>query len=52
MKKVQDETKLKGKGLYKPVRLALLGSEHGPDLAKVAEILGKEHIISLLSLYV
>jgi glutamyl-tRNA synthetase len=51
MKKVQDETKLKGKGLYKPVRLALLGSEHGPDLAKVAEILGKEQIISFLSVY-
>ena len=52
MKKVQEETKLKGKDLYKPVRLALLGSEHGPDLAKVAEILGKEKIISLLKFYI
>ncbi len=51
MKKVQAETKLKGKDLYKPVRLALLGSEHGPDLAKVAEILGKERIIKFLNIY-
>ncbi|MFQ5709084.1 MAG: glutamate--tRNA ligase [bacterium] len=42
MKQVQQETGLMGKELWVPVRVALTGKIHGPDLPRVAEILGKE----------
>ena len=37
---VQKETKVNGKGLYMPVRIALTGREHGPELYGIANILG------------
>ncbi len=37
---VQKETKVNGKGLYMPVRLALTGREHGPELYGITNILG------------
>ncbi|MBN1895233.1 glutamate--tRNA ligase [bacterium] len=42
MKNIQQETGLKGKALWAPVRIALTGRVHGPDLPGVAEILGPE----------
>jgi len=48
MKKVQQETGLKGKHLWLPVRVALTGELHGPDLPIVLEILGKNRCIKLL----
>lgn len=42
MKEVQKETGLMGKELWVPIRVALTGRTHGPELPKVAEILGKE----------
>lgn len=42
------ETGTRGRDLYRPVRLALTGSDHGPDLAKIAEWLGKSRVISRL----
>jgi glutamyl-tRNA synthetase len=39
---VQKETKVNGKGLYMPVRLALTGREHGPELYNITNILGIE----------
>ncbi|MBN2030506.1 glutamate--tRNA ligase [bacterium] len=42
MKRVQDQTGVKGKQVWMPVRIALTGQMHGPDLSKVAEILGYE----------
>ncbi|HMS63956.1 MAG TPA: glutamate--tRNA ligase [Ignavibacteria bacterium] len=45
---VQKETGIKGKLLFKPVRIALTGSENGPELPLIAEILGKNKVISLL----
>ena len=42
MKAVQTETGIMGKNLWMPVRIALTGFMHGPDLPVVAEILGKE----------
>ncbi len=44
MKEVQTETGVMGKDLWMPVRVALSGKIHGPDLGKVAEVLGKEKI--------
>jgi nondiscriminating glutamyl-tRNA synthetase len=42
MKAVQNETGIMGKNLWMPVRIALTGDLHGPDLPMVAEILGRE----------
>ena len=42
MKTVQNETGIMGKNLWMPVRIALTGDLHGPDLPMVAEILGRK----------
>ena len=39
---------VKGKALFFPVRAALTGSVHGPDLATVATIKGREQVIELI----
>jgi glutamyl-tRNA synthetase len=48
LKNVQQETQLKGKDLYMPIRLLLTGNEHGPELNKIMAILGKEKILGYL----
>ncbi|MGF0040526.1 glutamate--tRNA ligase [Peptoniphilaceae bacterium SGI.131] len=45
MKKVQKETGIKGKSLYFPVRSALTGLEHGPEMHDIFMILGKEGLL-------
>ena len=42
MKKIQKSTGVKGKWLWMPVRVALTGQMHGPELPRVVELLGKE----------
>ncbi|TLD40488.1 MAG: Glutamyl-tRNA synthetase [Candidatus Jettenia ecosi] len=37
---IKKETNIKGKGLYLPIRIALTGREHGPELYSIAHILG------------
>jgi len=37
---------VKGKNLFMPVRIALTGETHGPELPLVAEILGKEECLN------
>ena len=39
---------LKGKALFFPVRAALTGAVHGPDLAGFAELRGREGVLALL----
>ncbi|HQY21337.1 MAG TPA: hypothetical protein PLX80_10890, partial [Ignavibacteria bacterium] len=46
---VQNVTGVKGKLLFKPVRVALTGSENGPDLPSIVEILGKEKVVRFLT---
>ena len=46
MKSVQEETGLKGKNLWMPVRIALTGQNHGPELQKLAEYFGKDEVLS------
>jgi len=41
IKRVQKETGVKGKQLFMPLRLALTGEEHGPDLGLLANLIGK-----------
>ncbi len=48
LNRVGKELNLKGKDLYHPVRLALTGSESGPELVGVIRVLGKEGVIQRL----
>jgi len=48
-KEIQNETGIKGKNLYMPVRVAITGQVHGPELVEIIKILGRERIISRLS---
>ncbi|MGA0876145.1 MAG: glutamate--tRNA ligase, partial [Bacilli bacterium] len=41
-KAIQQETGLKGKPLFMPVRLKLTGQLHGAELANIIPILGKD----------
>lgn len=41
-KAVQKETGIKGKNLFMPIRVAITGQVHGPDIAVVIELLGKD----------
>lgn len=49
MKRIQKETGIKGKSLFFPVRSALSGSEHGPEMIHIFMILGKEGIINRIN---
>lgn len=46
MKKVQNDTGIKGKDLWMPIRIALTGEMHGPELDCIVEYFGKEENIS------
>ena len=46
MKKVQEQTGIKGKDLFMPVRIALTGQMHGPEMPLVADVFGKEICIN------
>lgn len=43
-KAVQKETKLGGKKVFMPVRVALTGNQHGPELAEMIPLMGKERV--------
>lgn len=45
LKEVQKETGHKGKNLFMPVRVALTGQVHGPDIAKVMEVIGSTNTV-------
>lgn len=42
LKHVKKESKQKGKALFAPLRIALTGKEHGPDLKMIMILLGKK----------
>ncbi|WP_424526778.1 glutamate--tRNA ligase [Spiroplasma endosymbiont of Glossina fuscipes fuscipes] len=44
--KMGDQYKMKGKNLFMPIRIFTSHQEHGPELAKVIYLLGKEQVIS------
>ncbi|SMO80054.1 glutamate--tRNA ligase [Melghirimyces algeriensis] len=48
LKAVQKETGQKGKNLFMPVRAAVTGEVHGPDLRESMTLLGKEKVIARL----
>lgn len=41
-KTIQKTTKLKGKDVFMPIRVALTGNQHGPELAEIVPLLGIE----------
>ncbi len=45
-KEIQEATGAKGKDLYMPVRAAITGRLHGPELARALSILGKDRCVS------
>jgi len=45
---VKEKTGAKGKGLFMPLRLALTGQPHGPDMAALAPLIGREAIVERL----
>jgi len=47
-----DATDVKGKDLYAPLRLALFGMAHGPDIPLLIDILGVNKAISRLKEYI
>lgn len=40
---------VKGRALFQPIRMALTGEEHGPELGRVAYLLGKDRALARLS---
>ena len=45
---VKDKTGAKGKGLFMPLRLILTGQAHGPDMAAMIPLIGRERMIQRL----
>ncbi len=45
MNEIQKETGVKGKNLWMPIRIALTGEMHGPELDYIVEYFGKEENI-------
>jgi glutamyl-tRNA synthetase len=40
----------KGRALWRPLRLALTGEEHGPDMAALLPLIGRDRVVSRLTL--
>ena len=49
IKAVQKETGVKGKNLFMPIRIAVSGQMHGPELGETIELLGKEKALDHLN---
>ena len=45
IKEIQKEKGIKGRKLFMPVRIAVSGQMHGPELPLVIEVLGKEKVL-------
>lgn len=48
---LQSKLGIKGKMLFQPLRVALTGELHGPEMAKVFHLLGKEKMLQRLGLW-
>jgi len=47
-----EKTGVKGKDLYAPLRLALFGETHGPDIPLLIEILGVSSAVNRVKLHI
>ncbi|MBC1285521.1 glutamate--tRNA ligase [Listeria booriae] len=48
IKRVQKATGAKGKGLFMPIRVAVTGEMHGPELPQSIEVLGRGKVVNRL----
>jgi len=48
-KKIQKGLKVKGKFVYMPIRVAVTGVMHGPDLNVIVALMGRDKVISRLN---
>lgn len=48
-KKVQKQVGVKGKFVYMPIRVALTGVMHGPDLHVIVALMGREKVLARLA---
>lgn len=48
-KAITKELKVKGKFVYMPIRVALTGQMHGPELDHIVALLGREKVLSRLA---
>ena len=48
-KKIQKGLKVKGKFVYMPIRVAITGVMHGPDLNVIVALMGREKVLNRLS---
>lgn len=46
---IKDKTGRKGRGLFMPLRKALTGQEHGPDMGVILPLIGREAVVRRLS---
>ena len=46
---VKEATGAKGKALFMPLRMMITGQQHGPDMATLAPMIGRERIVKRLS---
>jgi len=46
---VKARTDRKGRGLFMPLRLALTGLDHGPELAHMLPLIGREKALERLA---
>ena len=49
LKSITKELKLGGKKVFMPIRVALTGKMHGPDLDKIIALIGRERILMRLA---
>ncbi|HBY21018.1 MAG: glutamate--tRNA ligase [Clostridiales bacterium GWE2_32_10] len=47
-KEIQKETGIKGKNLYMPIRVAITGQAHGPEMNEILYILGRDLMLTRL----
>ncbi len=48
-KQITKSLKVKGKAVYMPLRLAITGQMHGPDLAGIVEVVGTERVLQRIA---
>ena len=46
---IKEKTGRKGRGLFMPLRKALTGQEHGPDMGVILPLIGREAVVRRLS---
>ena len=52
MMNVGADLEVKGKNLMMPIRLATSGREHGPDIAGILKVFGKEKTLERMEVFI